>query len=182
MPPRVRRADPPPVRLPADLAGPVDVELTRNRVDPRSFCVAVRLPVRAEVGRVPSLNMSNDWLWCQRVIGSCSWRGDRSAAASVLLCKSSPPRLPDGSPVCVAQPFWLHWLHARGVDTVSNELHYEVMTVRREGVTRDLPEGDVELRWVANSATLIWGERDAVLVDTFTTVEQNERLIEWVRG
>lgn len=65
---------------------------------------------------------------------------------------------------------------------MSNELHYEVMTVRREGVTRDLPEGDVELRWVANSATLIWGERDAVLVDTFTTVEQNERLIEWVRG
>jgi ATP-dependent DNA ligase len=29
MPPRVRRADPAPVRLPADLAGPVDVELTR---------------------------------------------------------------------------------------------------------------------------------------------------------
>jgi glyoxylase-like metal-dependent hydrolase (beta-lactamase superfamily II) len=69
----------------------------------------------------------------------------------------------------------------KGADTVSNELHFEVMTERREGVTRDLPEGDEKLRWVANTSTLIWGDRDAVLVDTFTTVEQNERLIEWVR-
>lgn len=63
-----------------------------------------------------------------------------------------------------------------------NTLHFEVMTERREGVTRDLPEGDPDLRWVANSATLVWGEREAVLVDTFTTLEQNDRLIEWVRG
>lgn len=65
---------------------------------------------------------------------------------------------------------------------LSNELHYEVLTERREGVTRDLPEGGDDLRWVANSATLIWGERDAVLVDTFTTIEQNDRLVEWVRA
>ncbi|MGH1550365.1 MBL fold metallo-hydrolase [Leifsonia poae] len=62
-----------------------------------------------------------------------------------------------------------------------NELHYEVTTEQRAGVTRDLPEGDADLRWVANSSTLIWGERDAVLVDTFTTTEQNDRLIEWIR-
>ena len=30
MPPRARRADPAAVRLPADLAGPVDVELTQS--------------------------------------------------------------------------------------------------------------------------------------------------------
>jgi glyoxylase-like metal-dependent hydrolase (beta-lactamase superfamily II) len=30
--------------------------------------------------------------------------------------------------------------------------------------------------------TLIWGENDAVLVDTFTTVDQNARLIDWVRA
>jgi glyoxylase-like metal-dependent hydrolase (beta-lactamase superfamily II) len=64
---------------------------------------------------------------------------------------------------------------------MSNELHYEVRTERREGVTRDLPEGDADLRWVANSSTLIWGERDAVLVDTFTTTAQNDRLIDWIR-
>ena len=65
---------------------------------------------------------------------------------------------------------------------MSSELHYEVMTERREGLTRDLPEGNDQWRWVANSSTLIWGDEDAVLVDTFTTVDQNARLIEWVRS
>lgn len=65
---------------------------------------------------------------------------------------------------------------------MSSELHYEVTTERREGLTRDLPEGNDQWRWVANSSTLIWGDEDAVLVDTFTTVDQNARLIEWVRS
>jgi len=63
------------------------------------------------------------------------------------------------------------------------ELQYETLLMRREGLTRDLPAGDNEdLRWVANSATLISGDHDAVLVDTFTTIEQNERLIGWVKA
>jgi glyoxylase-like metal-dependent hydrolase (beta-lactamase superfamily II) len=62
-----------------------------------------------------------------------------------------------------------------------SELHYETLLARREGLTRDLPAGDNEdLRWVANSSTLIFGEHDGVLVDTFITIEQNERLIDWV--
>jgi glyoxylase-like metal-dependent hydrolase (beta-lactamase superfamily II) len=65
---------------------------------------------------------------------------------------------------------------------MSNGLHYEVTTERRQGLTRDLPEGNEEWRWVANTSTLIWGENDAVLVDTFTTVEQNDRLVDWVRA
>jgi glyoxylase-like metal-dependent hydrolase (beta-lactamase superfamily II) len=36
----------------------------------------------------------------------------------------------------------------------------------------DIPPGKESLMWIANSATLIYGERDAVLVDTFMTVEQ----------
>lgn len=61
-------------------------------------------------------------------------------------------------------------------------LHYDTILVRREGLTRDLPPGDNEdLRWVTNSATLLFGERDAVLVDTFTTLAQNEELIDWVK-
>ena len=32
------------------------------------------------------------------------------------------------------------------------------------------------LLWVANSTTLIYGEQDAVLVDTFLTVEQSNGL------
>ena len=35
-----------------------------------------------------------------------------------------------------------------------------------------MPPGKESLMWIANSATLIYGERDAVLVDTFMTVEQ----------
>ncbi|MCS5719377.1 MBL fold metallo-hydrolase [Herbiconiux sp. CPCC 205763] len=62
------------------------------------------------------------------------------------------------------------------------ELRYEVMTQRREGLTRDLPAGNDEWRWVANTSTLIWGENDAVLVDTFATIEQNAHLIEWIRS
>src|SRR5882762_1263317 len=62
------------------------------------------------------------------------------------------------------------------------DLSYDTLLARREGLTRDLPAGDNEdLRWVTNSSTLISGERDAVLVDTFTTIEQNKTLIEWIR-
>src|SRR5437763_8785918 len=58
-----------------------------------------------------------------------------------------------------------------------------IASAAEPGASRDLPEGDNEdLRWVSNTATLIYGERDAVLVDTFTTIEQNEQLIAWVRG
>lgn len=61
-------------------------------------------------------------------------------------------------------------------------LAYEVRTEKRQGLTRDLPKGADEWRWVANTATLIIGESEAVLVDTFATMEQNAQLIEWVRG
>jgi glyoxylase-like metal-dependent hydrolase (beta-lactamase superfamily II) len=60
-------------------------------------------------------------------------------------------------------------------------LHYATLVMRRQGLTRDVPTGDNDdLRWVANSATLIYGDRDAVLVDTFLTIEENERLIDWI--
>ena len=64
-----------------------------------------------------------------------------------------------------------------------SELQYDTLVVRREGLTRDLPAGGNEdLRWVANSATLIFGDADAVLVDTFLTIEQNQQLVDWVKG
>src|SRR5215470_14025105 len=61
-------------------------------------------------------------------------------------------------------------------------LRYAVKSAQRPGLTRDLPHGPDDLQWVANTATLIYGERDAVLVDTFTTVEQNTELVEWIRS
>ena len=59
-------------------------------------------------------------------------------------------------------------------------LRWEVMTIKRPGLTRDLPPGREDLMWVANSSTLVSGARDAVLVDTFLTTEQSQRLMEWV--
>jgi hypothetical protein len=60
-------------------------------------------------------------------------------------------------------------------------MRYAVHHIRRPGLTRDLPFGPEDLFWVVNTATLIYGERDAVLVDTYATVEQNRALVEWVR-
>jgi glyoxylase-like metal-dependent hydrolase (beta-lactamase superfamily II) len=60
------------------------------------------------------------------------------------------------------------------------DLRWEVLTIKRPGLTRDLPPGREELMWVANSSTLIYGERDAILVDTFLTTEQSKTLLDWV--
>jgi glyoxylase-like metal-dependent hydrolase (beta-lactamase superfamily II) len=65
-------------------------------------------------------------------------------------------------------------------DTADADLHWDVLTIKRPGLTRDLPAGKEELMWVANSSTLIYGERDAVLVDTFLTTEQSQTLLDWV--
>jgi len=65
--------------------------------------------------------------------------------------------------------------------TLTNtDLHWKVLTIKRPGLSRDLPAGKEELMWVANSSTLIYGERDAVLVDTFLTSEQSQTLLDWV--
>jgi glyoxylase-like metal-dependent hydrolase (beta-lactamase superfamily II) len=51
-------------------------------------------------------------------------------------------------------------------------LRCKVFTATRPGLNREVPPGKEPLMWVANSSTLIYGERDAVLVDTFLTVDQ----------
>ncbi len=65
-------------------------------------------------------------------------------------------------------------------DTANNRLQWDVLTIKRPGLSRDLPPGKEELMWVANSSTLIYGESDAVLVDTFLTSEQSQTLLDWV--
>ncbi|CAN7157457.1 MBL fold metallo-hydrolase [Duganella sp. LjRoot269] len=59
-------------------------------------------------------------------------------------------------------------------------LRYQVFTATRPGLTRDIPPGKESLMWVANSATLIYGERDAVLIDTFLTIEQTNKLADQI--
>src|SRR5258707_11370752 len=65
-------------------------------------------------------------------------------------------------------------------NTTNTALQWDVLTIKRPGLTRDLPAGKEELMWVANSSTLIYGERDAVLVDSFLTTEQSKTLLDWV--
>ena len=65
-------------------------------------------------------------------------------------------------------------------NTTNTALQWNVLTIKRPGLSRDLPAGKEALMWVANSSTLISGERDAVLVDTFLTTEQSRTLSDWV--
>ena len=58
----------------------------------------------------------------------------------------------------------------------AGQLEYRVFTATRPGLTPDIPAGYESLAWVANSATLIYGTRDAVLVDTFLTLDQSVQL------
>jgi len=66
-------------------------------------------------------------------------------------------------------------------NTAKPPLKWDLLIFKRPGVTRGLPAGnDESLMWVANTVTLIYGEKDAILVDTFLTVEQNQALVDWV--
>src|SRR2546429_4451678 len=64
--------------------------------------------------------------------------------------------------------------------TTNTALQWDVLTIKRPGLSRDLPAGKEGLVWVANSSTLIHGERDAVLVDTFLTTKQSQTQLNWV--
>jgi glyoxylase-like metal-dependent hydrolase (beta-lactamase superfamily II) len=65
-------------------------------------------------------------------------------------------------------------------DHAAARLEYRVFTATRPGLTPDIPAGYESLAWVANSATLIYGTRDAVLVDTFLTLDQSVQLADEV--
>ncbi|WP_136620937.1 MULTISPECIES: MBL fold metallo-hydrolase [Mesorhizobium] len=66
------------------------------------------------------------------------------------------------------------------VTTHNNGLNWSTLNIKRPGLSRDVPPGREEFMWVANSSTLIYGERDAVLVDTFLTTDQTQTLSDWV--
>jgi glyoxylase-like metal-dependent hydrolase (beta-lactamase superfamily II) len=68
------------------------------------------------------------------------------------------------------------------IETRDMELHWDVFVTRRRGIAGDLPPGKEQLMWTPDSATLIYGQRDAVLVDAFLTVEQAHALVEWVEA
>jgi WD40 repeat protein len=69
------------------------------------------------------------------------------------------------------------------VETRDHELHWDVyVTPAIPVATLDLPPGREQRLWSPISATLIYGERDAVLVDALLTVAQAHALGEWVEA
>tara|TARA_R110000868_G_scaffold155949_2_gene382587 strand:+ start:552 stop:1415 length:864 start_codon:yes stop_codon:yes gene_type:complete len=65
----------------------------------------------------------------------------------------------------------------QGDDT---ELHWKLLTKKRESSTQGVPPGKEHLAWVTNTVTLIYGSRDAILVDTFLSEAQSLELADWV--
>jgi glyoxylase-like metal-dependent hydrolase (beta-lactamase superfamily II) len=67
------------------------------------------------------------------------------------------------------------------VSTRDIPLHWDVfVTPGIPTVTSDLPPGTKQGMWSPISSTLIYGQRDAVLVDAFITVAQTGALVDWV--
>src|SRR2546427_536763 len=69
------------------------------------------------------------------------------------------------------------------IETRDNELHWGVFVT--PGIpyeSLDLPPGTQQRMWSPMASTLIYGERDAMLVDAFMTIEQAHALGEWVEA
>jgi glyoxylase-like metal-dependent hydrolase (beta-lactamase superfamily II) len=64
---------------------------------------------------------------------------------------------------------------------MTNRLQWDVLvSAQIPVVTSDLPPGASEMKWSPISSTLISGKHDAVLVDTAITVDQNQKLVDWI--
>src|SRR5215813_13486141 len=59
-------------------------------------------------------------------------------------------------------------------------LNWRLLTKKRGSATQGLPPGKEDLAYVTNTVTLIYGERDAVLVDTFLSEQHSRELVDWV--
>jgi len=62
------------------------------------------------------------------------------------------------------------------------KLTWKLLTKKRSSSTQGLPPGKEDLAWVTNTVTLIYGESDALLVDTFLSIQHSEELVDWVAG
>src|SRR5882724_3787318 len=60
------------------------------------------------------------------------------------------------------------------------KLNWKLLTKKRSSSTQGLPPGKEDLAWVTNTVTLIYGDRDAILVDTFLSVQHSKELLDWL--
>jgi glyoxylase-like metal-dependent hydrolase (beta-lactamase superfamily II) len=61
-----------------------------------------------------------------------------------------------------------------------SKLRWKLLTKKRGSSTQGVPPGTEELAYVTNTVTLIYGEHDAVLVDTFLSEQHSRELVDWV--
>jgi glyoxylase-like metal-dependent hydrolase (beta-lactamase superfamily II) len=61
-----------------------------------------------------------------------------------------------------------------------SKLSWKLLTKKRASSTQGVPPGKEDLAWVTNTVTLIYGQRDAVLVDTFLSQQQSKELLDWI--
>jgi glyoxylase-like metal-dependent hydrolase (beta-lactamase superfamily II) len=64
--------------------------------------------------------------------------------------------------------------------TGGSGLKWKTLVRKRQSATQGIPPGTEALQWVSNTVTLIYGDRDAVLVDTFLSAEQTRELADWI--
>jgi glyoxylase-like metal-dependent hydrolase (beta-lactamase superfamily II) len=62
----------------------------------------------------------------------------------------------------------------------NSPLEWKLFIRRRASSTQGTPSGKDDLKWVANTTTLIYGEQHALLVDTFLSDAQTEELADWI--
>lgn len=64
----------------------------------------------------------------------------------------------------------------------TSSLSWELFIRKRASATQGVPPGKEHLTWVANTVTLLWGDRYAILVDTFLGDTQNAELADWIES
>ena len=60
------------------------------------------------------------------------------------------------------------------------DLKWKLLTRKRASSTQGVPPGKEDLAWVTNTVTLVYGQRDAVLADTFLSEQHSKELLDWV--
>ncbi|BCG99832.1 MBL fold metallo-hydrolase [Mesorhizobium sp. 131-2-5] len=65
---------------------------------------------------------------------------------------------------------------------MSKPLRWKLFIQKRASATQGVPPGKDDLKWVANTTTLIYGEREALLVDTFLSDAQTAELADSINA
>lgn len=71
-------------------------------------------------------------------------------------------------------------IHTKKGRKCMSRLNWKILTKKRGSSTQGVPPGKEDLAWVTNTVTLIYGDRDAVLVDTFLSEQQSKELLDWI--